>query len=170
MRVLFVCTANICRSPYAELLARHLAGPDSGLEFGSAGTRALGGEPIEAHMAAELAARGVGFEEFRSTRLTPALVEDADLVLTAEAAHRLRVLEDTPSALRKAFSLGQFTRGLAQVEAGPAVVDRVLVRAATARPEEDVADPYGRGEAAARATAAQLEGLLARLLPALAQR
>jgi len=25
LRVLFVCTANICRSPYMELLARHLA-------------------------------------------------------------------------------------------------------------------------------------------------
>ena len=30
LSVLFVCTANICRSPYMELLARHLARPRPG--------------------------------------------------------------------------------------------------------------------------------------------
>ena len=39
IRVLFVCTANICRSPYLELRARQLLGPDSGVEVSSAGTQ-----------------------------------------------------------------------------------------------------------------------------------
>ncbi|WP_309649444.1 adenylyl-sulfate kinase, partial [Nocardioides sp.] len=33
IKVLFVCTANICRSPFMELTARSLAGDDSGVEF-----------------------------------------------------------------------------------------------------------------------------------------
>ena len=37
LRVLFVCTANIARSPYLEVRARQLAGPGVGVEFGSAG-------------------------------------------------------------------------------------------------------------------------------------
>ncbi len=37
LNVLFVCTANICRSPYMELTARHLAG-DAAVTFASAGT------------------------------------------------------------------------------------------------------------------------------------
>ena len=48
MKVLFVCTANICRSPSAELLAR-AAGPGD-VEFSSAGTHARDGEPISPDM------------------------------------------------------------------------------------------------------------------------
>ena len=38
MRVVFVCTANICRSPFLELSARTLAGAGADVEFSSAGT------------------------------------------------------------------------------------------------------------------------------------
>ena len=38
LHVLFVCTANICRSPFMEMAARELAGPDAAVEFSSAGT------------------------------------------------------------------------------------------------------------------------------------
>ena len=33
LNVLFVCTANICRSPFMEITARELAGPDAAVEF-----------------------------------------------------------------------------------------------------------------------------------------
>ncbi|MEE9532776.1 MAG: low molecular weight protein arginine phosphatase, partial [Acidimicrobiia bacterium] len=36
MRIVFVCTGNICRSPYAEYLARELSG-STDIEFASAG-------------------------------------------------------------------------------------------------------------------------------------
>ena len=43
-RVLFVCTANICRSAYADVVARSRG--IGGIEFLSAGTHALVGQPI----------------------------------------------------------------------------------------------------------------------------
>ena len=43
LRVLFVCTANICRSPAMELIARDLAGPTPTSSFSSAGTHARDG-------------------------------------------------------------------------------------------------------------------------------
>jgi len=167
VRVLFVCTANICRSAFAEVLARHLAPP--GLEFDSAGVHGLRAEPMNPPMAAEALARGADPSAFRSKMLTPALVDAADLVLTAEAGHRTRILADQPLALRKAFSFGQFARGLAAVEPGDpeTLLQRVRERAATSYPEDDVADPYGRGAAAARKAAAEIEGLLRAVLPAL---
>lgn len=172
MKVLFVCTANICRSAYAEVVARQLVGPGSTLEFRSAGTRGNDGDPMEPGMAAEAVLRGASTDDFRSSRLTMAMVDSADLVLTAEAAHRRRILEERPLAMRTAFSLGQFVRGLQAAEAtdpatGVPLLERVRAKAATARADEDVADPYGRGPAAARTAAAELEQLLRRVLPTL---
>ena len=39
LRVLFVCTANICRSPFLELTARQLASGSTDVQFASAGTQ-----------------------------------------------------------------------------------------------------------------------------------
>jgi sulfate adenylyltransferase len=169
VKVLFVCTANICRSPYAEVVARRMAGPSSSLQFGSAGVRATDGNPMDPPMAAEAAGRGALVDGFRSTRLTHQLIDAADLILTAESAHRRWILEERPIALQKAFSLGQFARGLAVAEPGPAdtLLERVRSRAATALPGDDVADPYGLGAAGAKTAAAEIGRLLAAILPAL---
>jgi sulfate adenylyltransferase len=37
LSVLFVCTANNCRSPYMELVARHALGPESAVEVSTPG-------------------------------------------------------------------------------------------------------------------------------------
>ncbi len=169
--MLFVCTANICRSAFAQKLAAHLAG-DEPLRFSSAGVHGYTDHPVEEAMAAQLLARGVQPEPFTSRPLTLAMVDQADLVLTAEAGHRRYVLEERPTALRKAFSLGQFARGLAAAGSDvPPEQLLVAVRraAATALPEDDIADPFRRGEDAARAAADQIEAALRAALPAVAR-
>jgi sulfate adenylyltransferase len=163
IRVLFVCTANICRSPYLELRARQLLGPDSGVEVSSAGTRGFDAEPVSDTMEAEFAGRGTDTRDFRSRAATGAMVDAADLVLTAEAAHRTRLLEDRPAAFRKVMTLGQFVAS-AQA-ADPALRGRALLAALETRrvqaaPEHDIPDPYRRGPEAARAAAATMEAML----------
>lgn len=63
-RVLFVCTGNICRSPTAEGVARHMArklGLDTDFHFESAGTHAYHvGEPPDPRTIR--AARGRGYD------------------------------------------------------------------------------------------------------------
>ena len=100
LRVLFVCTANICRSPYLELRARQLLGPDSGVVVTSAGTRGFDDEPVSDTTEAEFARWGTEVEGFRSRPATGEMVDEADLMLTAEAAHRTRLLRGAaePSA------------------------------------------------------------------------
>ena len=51
--MLFVCTANICRSPAMELIARDLAG-DADVVFSSAGTHARDGHRMNPEMGALL--------------------------------------------------------------------------------------------------------------------
>jgi len=169
LKVLFVCTANICRSAFAELVAWEMVRPGSRLEFASAGVRANDGDVMDAPMATEAALRGADPRAFRSTRLTTALIDQADLILTAESAHRRRILEDRPLAMKKAFSLGQFARGVQAAEPGgpETVLERVRAKAATSVTDDDVADPYGRGRGPAQLAALEIEALLKLILPAL---
>lgn len=169
MKVLFVCTANICRSPSAEALAR--AADPAGMSFASAGTHARDGDPINPDMVAALPA-DLDTSVFRSRRLTTAILEDADLVVTMEVAHRGFVLDDHPAMFRKVFTLGQLARALEQAPDG---LDRTALLAhlgATRRnadPALDVPDPYRRGSEAAAGCVARLEELLHVVLPALAR-
>jgi sulfate adenylyltransferase len=170
IRVLFVCTANICRSPYLELRARQLLGDDSGVVVSSAGTRGFDASPVSDTMEAEFARHGTDTAAFRSRIATGAMIDEADLVLTAEATHRAQLLEDRPAAFRKIFTLGQFVAS-AQA-ADPALRGRDLIaslstRRVPASAEHDIDDPYRRGpEEAARAAVtmdAMLEVLVDRL-------
>ncbi len=161
--MLFVCTANICRSPYLELRARQLLGPDSGVEVSSAGTDGFDAAPVSDTMEAEFARWGTEVEGFRSRRATADLVDAADVVLTAEAAHRSRLLEDRPAAFRKIFTLGQFVASAQAADPalnGRALLEVLASRRVPASPDHDIADPYRRGPEAARRAAVTMESML----------
>ncbi|WP_432477635.1 hypothetical protein [Nocardioides sp. GXQ0305] len=170
LRVLFVCTANICRSPFMEMLAEHLG--DDGLQTSSAGTHGLDGRPMNAEMTGPLLARGVPadrVERFRSRPLVADLVSDADVVLTAETAHRRLVLEQQPAAAHKVFTLGQFATAVHDADGatGSDLVRAVGARRPPADAALDVPDPYRRGKEAAATCARQVESLLRVTVPAL---
>ena len=167
LNVLFVCTANICRSPFMEQTARALAG-DASITFASTGTHGLTGHPMDQAMAATLPA---GEPAFRSQPLSRDLVEWADLILTAERSHRAFVMEEHPRALRKVFTLGQFAR---VAQAAPELRGRDLIAAAGERrtpplPEDDIDDPYRRGKAASNAAAGKMSAMLRSIVSALAE-
>jgi protein-tyrosine-phosphatase len=52
LRVLFVCTSNICRSAFAERMARHLLRGDPSVEVLSADTHRWIDEPVDSALAA----------------------------------------------------------------------------------------------------------------------
>jgi len=115
--ILFVCTGNICRSPIAEVLTRHLLHKGLGADFArfsvtSAGTAAIGGVRMDPHSHAALAVRGLehAASTFRTRRLDEAMVADADLVLTAERFHRRCVVLLEPSALATTFTFREVVR------------------------------------------------------------
>ncbi len=170
LRLLVVCTGNICRSPAGELLLRHRLSPGSGIRVVSAGTYGVVGHPVEPTMARLLSADGVDPAGFAATRLTESLVAEADLVLTMETGHRSAVVQAHPPALARTFTMREFVHLLGYaVEAGdlaPSLVaataaERLRSMGARARevrtrrlappcPEPDIADPYRLGDAAYR--------------------
>lgn len=110
--ILVVCTANICRSPAAELILRDQLFQlgDQQIEVSSAGLRGLAGHPIDKPMADLLVADGIDPESFHARRLTATDAEGADLVLTATTQHRSQVVQLAPAALTRTFTLLEFSR------------------------------------------------------------
>ena len=169
LRVLFVCTANISRSPYAERRAAGLLeGHD--VTVASAGIPGTSGREMDPEMSAQLRARGGDPDGHVSQSLTGDLMEQADLVLTFEFAQRMRVLDAWPQHAATVFGLHQFAEDLERVP--PDVTGLALVTEAgrVSTPDSmtwDVADPYRRGRRAASRCADEIDAALDLLVPAL---
>ncbi|WP_158437868.1 arsenate reductase/protein-tyrosine-phosphatase family protein [Naasia lichenicola] len=168
--ILVVCSGNICRSPVAEQLLRDRLSGIAGVQVHSAGTIARPGVPMT-DQAIELSQRYGGQPDGHMSRpLTAALIEGADLVLTAERSHRADVARLHPRASRFAFTLTQFARMIDSIE--PDALAKItspqeLVAAAAARrgyvqassPEaDDIADPYRRSQSVYDAAGASIDG------------
>jgi len=139
-RILIVCTGNICRSPFIErLLQRRLderrPGSSRGILVHSAGTGALAGYAMDEAAAAQLVAHGGDPVGFRARNLTPALIAESDLVLTATREHRGKVAVMYPKALRQVFTFRDFSDLVARIDGLSARVThldpRVWVRQVT---------------------------------------
>lgn len=168
--VTFVCTANICRSAYAQVRARTMLGEGSGVRIQSAGTYGHTGEGIDNDMGALASARGSDPSSFVASRVTRDTINESDLVLTAETTHRSFVLEEWPAAFRKVFTFSQFAEAIA--DADPSLSGRELIawaqtRRTPARPAGNIADPYRRGPELSEVCADQIDGLLEAILPRL---
>ena len=91
VKVLFVCTANICRSPTAEGVFRHLTMTGNVHEhvvIDSAGTHAyhIGEAPDKRSMAAA-ARRGYDLSELRARRITASDFVEFDYILAMDRDH-----------------------------------------------------------------------------------
>ena len=147
--VLCVCTANVCRSPAAELLlraglrARLGAAADADIVVTSAGTWASLDRPVEPGTAEALSRAGVDPADVaaaRSTRLTPEAVAGADLLIGSTAEHVRAVWRFQLASRHRAFTLGELARLAEGISADdlpagpPAIRLRALVdRASTLR-------------------------------------
>lgn len=159
-RILFVCTGNVCRSSMAELLFRAWADPGADVDVRSAGLGALVGHRIDHGSASALGQLGIDPSAHRARQVEPWMVADADLVLTAERAHRERLMLDVPTAYKRIFTIREFARLAPYVDS--ADPRTVVAQAAAARSrlgaeagdEDDIGDPY-RGTTSRAASVAQ---------------
>jgi protein-tyrosine phosphatase len=130
LSVLFVCMGNICRSPTAEGVFRHLVG-EAGLEHkvfvDSAGTHDYHvGSPPDARAQAAARKRGYDLSNLRGRQFGFDDCLRFDYVI--------------------AMDRGNYNRILSQCSAGAGGNVRLLMEFAPGRKEHEVPDPYGGGE------------------------
>jgi protein-tyrosine phosphatase len=110
VRLLFVCTGNLCRSPVAERLAAARARDALGFRADevhvfSAGLGAQVGQPMHPLSAKALVRLGGKPFGFEAQAFSKEMAQQADLVLTMTRRQRRAVLEQTPRGLRRTFTL-----------------------------------------------------------------
>lgn len=186
VRIVTVCTGNICRSPLiAQVLRARLGSmPPAQAEqilIESAGTQATPGQTMPDLAIRSSIALGGDPHSHTARYLNEGSLHGATLVLTAERAHRARVVALAPSLLRRTFTLREFARLTHSVDEGellsamrnPLVADTSEARLIAAlglladsrglapRPSEpaddDIVDPYRRSEATYERAAQQME-------------
>lgn len=167
IKVLFVCTGNICRSPVAAAaLAARLG--DGRWEVTSAGTQAtLGRSPAEVVAAA--AARDLDVTGHLSRQVTADMVEAADVVVGMAREHVREVSVLAPGAFAKTFTMREFVRRITDLPSMTAASDDPVVSVGAGRttaaflsagPTDDVADPYGGPRSGYDTMVADIEGLV----------
>jgi protein-tyrosine phosphatase len=143
--VLFVCTANRCRSPMATALFKDLLGRSGLLDrcrVESAGTWAEEGQPATSLACQAMRERGLDLSDHRSRRVSGELLSAFDLILVMEQGHQ--------EALRVEF---------------PEVKDRVHLLAGMTGEDFTIPDPYGGTIETYRALTEELADVLQRGLP-----
>ncbi len=172
--VLFLCTANICRSPMAEVLLRaEISSRCPELVIRSAGFLS-GGSPADKKSVWALEKLGLKLTEHVSTHVSSVVEQMPDLIL-AMAREHLRMLSELDQVtVESAFTLKEFVR-LADIEGerhqGEPLADYVR-RVAAGRSvsaitspgrEEDTADPIGQRKAVFWRCASELKDLIEKL-------
>lgn len=157
-------------------MRHHLSVAGADVHVSSAGLMA-GGRPATSHGQAAMAARGLDLSRHESRQLGRELVAQADLVIGMAREHVREVAVLDAAALARSFTLKELVRAATAV--GPRRADEGfdawLHRVGAGRRRDallgaghddayDVEDPVGRGRDDYDVTAAELEGLIERLV------
>ncbi len=104
IKVLFVCTGNICRSPTAEGVFRQVVeaeGWGHEIEADSAGTHGYHvGEPPDPRTVETAAARGFDLSALRARRVQPDDFQRFDLILAMDQGHYTHLAAMRPTNAR----------------------------------------------------------------------
>jgi len=150
MNILFVCTANICRSFLAEKLFQNEIdwGSLDNIAVSSTGLFTHPGSPPDPKMVKFLSKMGIRDAKHRSRQMSEEDSAWADMILVMEEFHRLRILSLWPSVYEKVERLGRFVSE-----------DSVA---------DDIADPYGRSQYHYRLAQSQITLAIKNLLKIIA--
>jgi protein-tyrosine phosphatase len=152
--ILFLCTANRCRSPLAAaLLEQSLAAQGTTAKVLSAGLL-RSGDPVPADGISVAQEFGLDLTGHLSRRMTGDIIDSADLVLGMAREHAREAVAAVPARWPRTFTLLQFVRWLESVDLPRRAAlgdwldgvagDRPRTSLIGADPKDDIDDPMAR--------------------------
>ncbi|MFX1520779.1 MAG: low molecular weight protein arginine phosphatase [Promethearchaeota archaeon] len=145
MNIIFVCYANLCRSPLAEGIFKQLLerSGKSDIIVSSAGIRAYEGSPPHSKSIQVAKERGIDISGYGGVQLTKEMVKDADLILTLDDSVKHHILSYYTTDSKKIYTLKECAGEINDL---------------------DVEDPYGLSTEAFRRCADEIEEYSAKIL------
>ena len=148
MKIVFVCTGNLCRSPMAEVLMIDALGRRGciGIEVSSVGTWAYEGHPAMPESVEMMRSLGLDLSEHRSHAVVEDEMVTADLLVAMTQVHVRELEKLAPGTANKVVMLKELTEIEMATRQGDRA-ERLAALLAGRRPEPrrslDVDDPIG---------------------------
>jgi protein-tyrosine phosphatase len=153
-KILFVCTANICRSPMAHYLLQDIVQRKKwDFRVASAGFLASG-NAISENSRLVLEENGINAKHHLSTQLNEKIVQDSFLILTMTESHKKMLLLQDTKASGKTFTLLEFAAHVSRKNSE----------------NIDIDDPFGLDIEQYRETYQLIASAIDRMIPYLSER
>ena len=111
MKVVFVCTGNLCRSPMAEGLLRHSLAERgcNGVEVTSVGTWAYADNPAMPEAVETLRELGIDLSQHRSRAVDEAELNEADVIVVMTSVHIRELKSTVPDVMHKVLMMKELS-------------------------------------------------------------
>ncbi len=125
--ILFICSGNICRSPFAEgyLRWRLAQRRRQHVQVQSAGTLGIVGSPASSESIALAEEVGFDLSEHRSRGVSFDAVDEAEIILVMEEAHRRELIRLFPEQAERVHLVSEFHPSVSDPARAPDIFDPI---------------------------------------------
>lgn len=121
MKIMFICTGNICRSAMAHAFLKNKV-KDKDIEVYSCGTHAYDGDTVPYYTIEAMKDYDIDITNHRATNIKNSKIEKIDIILCATIEHKMITLEMYPNLKDKVYTMKEYV-GLDEEGKDPNVND-----------------------------------------------